>query len=368
MDSVLPGISSVCESIGSDLAQFRRAVILGEAYRPLFVKIKLSFDCNLRCAICNHWRERREAPLPMERFRDVIVELAELGCRKVHLTGGEPLLRDQVPELVALAAGLGMRVTMTTNGTLVDKDLARRLVRAGLKGVNISIDSPDRKTHDRIRGVDGAWKKAGRAVEYFNKYRKKQKPVIRINTVVSSQNYRTLAPLPEFAAQHGADRIHLIAVDGFANPGLIPSSKHIQAFNEKIAPQIAAQALALNLVEDEADAYPFGRSPIEIKFSKKGLYAFGFYEKNPCFVPWFHSLVDYNGLVYLCCMTREQTLPLGDLKEAAFAEIWAGAAYRSVRRGAQPPMRSHCLRCDNFLAENGALAARMRELDHGPSS
>jgi len=353
----------ITETITSDAAQFRRAVANGEAYRPLFVKIKLSFTCNLRCSICNHWRAEREAPLAMERFMEIVTELAGMGCQKIHLTGGEPLLRPQVPELVAHATGLGIRVTMTSNGTLVDKSLAKSLVRAGLKGVNLSIDSPERKIHDRIRGVDGAWKKTVHAVEYFRKYQKKGKPTIRINTVVSDQNYQTLTALPEFAHQRGADQINLIAVDGFAGIGLTLSSSRIQAFNSQVAPQIAGRALALGLIGDEQAAYPFGRSPAEVKYAKKGLYAFGWYEKNPCYVPWFHSLIDYNGLVYLCCMTREQTPPLGDLKKSSFAEIWEGTAYQAVRHGAQPPARPLCSRCDNFLLENRAMIklAQIRE-------
>jgi MoaA/NifB/PqqE/SkfB family radical SAM enzyme len=88
----------------------------------------------------------------MNRFREIISELAELGCKKVHFSGGEPMLRPQLPDLVEHATGLGIRVTITTNGTLIDKVKAKRLIEAGLRGVNVSIDSPIRKMHEKIRG------------------------------------------------------------------------------------------------------------------------------------------------------------------------------------------------------------------------
>ena len=140
------------DEVTADAGAFRQAVMAPTAYRPLYVKIKLMFGCNLKCVMCNHWRMTREPPLAMDRFFTVLNELAELGCRKIHLSGGEPLLRPQIPELIAHATTLGLRVTMTTNGTLIDKTLARRLVEAGLRGVNVSLDSPDRRVHDRIRG------------------------------------------------------------------------------------------------------------------------------------------------------------------------------------------------------------------------
>jgi molybdenum cofactor biosynthesis enzyme MoaA len=66
-----------------------------------------------------------------------------LGTKKIHISGGEPMLRPQDPRFVELASSLGIKVTMTTNGTLVDKVKAKQLVEGGLRGVNISIDSPD---------------------------------------------------------------------------------------------------------------------------------------------------------------------------------------------------------------------------------
>ena len=250
---------------------------------------------------------------------------------------------------------------MTTNGTLVDKKLAKQLVKAGLRVVNISIDAPEHKTHDGIRGVEGSWKKTVRALEYFRRYSKKGRPIIRVNTVVSELNYRTLTGMPDFVHRHGADQLNLIAVDGFACEGLNLSKGHIQEFNSEVAPAIARRSLQLGLMGTPDQAYPFGQTPAQVKLARKGLYAFGWYQHNPCFVPWFHSLIDYNGLVYICCMTRERTPPLGDLKKSSFREVWQGEEYGQTRRKAQPLLPPYCARCDNFLLENRTLLEMMRE-------
>lgn len=345
------------EEVAVDAATFRAAVRARHAYRPLYVKIKLISGCNLRCAMCNHWRTTREEPLSHERLSRLIDELAALGCRKIHLTGGEPLLRAHVPELIEQATTLGIRVNLTTNGTLVDKVRAKRLVESGLRGVNVSVDSPVRKVHDAVRGVDGAWKKTTRAVGHFKRAGRKGKLTLRINTVVSALNYATLAEMPDLAYQLGADELNLIGVDDHCGPALSLSRRAIVDYNTRIAPAIAARALELGVMHDEAQAYPFGRTNREVRLAKAGQYALGYYDRHPCFAPWTHSLVDYNGLVYVCCMTREQIEPLGDLKTQSFAEVWEGFGYRVVRQLMHPPQLAMCRRCDDFLDENRSYLA-----------
>ncbi len=340
------------ESIADDKAEFQKAVLHARAYKPIYVKIKVNYGCNLKCEMCKHWRETREPPISMSRFREIISELAELGCKKIHFSGGEPMLRPQLPDLVEHASQLGMRVTLTTNGTLIDKVKAKRLVEAGLRGVNVSIDSPLRKMHEKIRGVEGSFKQTTRAVSLFNKYSHKGKLTVRINTVVGRSNYQTLATLPDLAHELGADGINLIPVDDHCGEHLSMRKKDIALYNSEIAPIIEqrAQELGVNIADE--DAFPFGRDDSQVRLGRAGRYAFGYYNKFPCYAPWTHSLIDFNGLVYVCCMTREQIKPLGDVRKQSFTEIWEGAAYRQIRLNMHPPALKPCQRCDDFIVEN----------------
>ena len=349
------------DEVAADAEAFRRAVAERRAFRPLYVKIKLMFGCNLKCEMCNHWRETRETPLSIARFKEAIGELAALGCRKIHFSGGEPLLRPQAPDLVAHATALGLRVTMTTNGTLVDKALAKNLVESGLRGVNVSLDSPERKVHDRVRGVSGVWKDTTRAIQLFRRYAHKGKVTVRINTVVSRSTYASLAPLPDLAASLGANALNLIPVDDHCGEHLSLRRRDIEDYNARIAPGIAKRALTLGLMRDEREAYPFGKTSRDLSLAKRGNYAFGWYDRHPCFAPWTHSLIDFNGLVYVCCMTREQIAPIGDLKTSSFTDIWTGAGYQAIRRMMHPPALSPCRRCDDFVEENRQL---LRVLSH----
>ncbi|MEW6028303.1 MAG: radical SAM protein [Chloroflexota bacterium] len=340
------------EQIATEKDEMRAAVLHARAYKPIYVKIKVNYGCNLKCEMCKHWRETREPPISMDRFREIISELSELGAKKIHFSGGEPMLRPQLPDLIEHATGLGIRVTLTTNGTLIDKEKAKRLIEAGLRGVNISIDSPIRKMHEKIRGVEGAFKATARSVALFRKYAHKGKLTVRINTVVSRTNYTTLATLPDLAHELGADGINLIPVDDHCGEILSMRKKDIALFNSEIAPRIEARARELRISLADDDAYPFGRDDSEVRLGRAGRYAFGYYGKFPCYAPWTHSLIDFNGLVYVCCMTREQIQPLGDIRKQSFREIWEGAAYRNIRLKMHPPALKPCQRCDDFIEEN----------------
>src|SRR5215207_7153919 len=109
------------EQIAAEKDEIREAVLNARAYKPIYVKIKVNYGCNLKCEMCKHWRENREPPISMDRFKETLTDLAELGCKKIHFSGGEPMLRPRLAELVDHSSNLGMRVTMTTNGTLVTK-------------------------------------------------------------------------------------------------------------------------------------------------------------------------------------------------------------------------------------------------------
>ncbi|MDP1547956.1 MAG: SPASM domain-containing protein, partial [Anaerolineales bacterium] len=184
------------------------------------------------------------------------------------------------------------------------------------------------------------------------RYKHKGKLTIRINTVVSRTNYETLATLPDLAHELGADGINLIPVDDHCGEILSMRKKDIEKFNNEIAPRIAERALALGLIVSDEDAFPFGRDESEVRLGRAGRYAFGYYEKHPCYAPWSHTLIDFNGNVYVCCMTREKIPPLGNIIQQSFKEVWDGAAYRQVRLKMHPPSLKPCARCDDFIDEN----------------
>ena len=129
---------------------------------PFLVSFGITAKCNLRCKHC--YSEATETGLPDElstaealRFVD---DLARWKIGLLVLDGGEPLCRDDFLQIVAAAAGTGMRVAMGSNGTLIDQATARDMMKAGVHSVAISIDAADAETHDAFRGESGAFRRA----------------------------------------------------------------------------------------------------------------------------------------------------------------------------------------------------------------
>ena len=73
------------DEIQANKDELLQVVLNARAYKPLYVKFKVFYGCNLKCEMCNHWRETREPPVSAERFREVLSELAELGTKKIHI-------------------------------------------------------------------------------------------------------------------------------------------------------------------------------------------------------------------------------------------------------------------------------------------
>jgi len=126
--------------------------------RPLVAELFLTDNCNLKCVSCACWRTTTRAELSTEEWRGVLDQLADLGIIKVNLTGGEPLLRRDAPELISYALERGIRtVHVNTNATLLDPRRREAVLAAGARSFNISVDGPDATTHEGVRGVPGSF-------------------------------------------------------------------------------------------------------------------------------------------------------------------------------------------------------------------
>lgn len=153
---------------------------------------ELTRRCNLRCIHCeNCCGELSARELSDEQIEATARELARLHCRQVHVTGGEPLLHPRWDGLCRMFSGLGLRVSLITNGTLLDDAHLARAIAAGVHAVGISIDGLQ-ATHDGIRvrpgGGESPWRLAMAAVERAS---------ARVETVViTAVNRRNLAELP----------------------------------------------------------------------------------------------------------------------------------------------------------------------------
>jgi radical SAM protein with 4Fe4S-binding SPASM domain len=165
--------------------------------------------CNLECTHCYlPAKTRKESPVSSsskeltteEAFR-LIDQIALVNPEvMLILSGGEPLMREDIFALSSYATGKGMMVVWGSNGLLVDDAVARKVKQSGVSGISISLDSADPSVHDNIRSCKGAWEKAVAAITHC----KDAGLSVQINAVVTKKNYDRMPGLIAYSKSLGA--------------------------------------------------------------------------------------------------------------------------------------------------------------------
>ena len=133
--------------------------------RPHHAQWMITRKCNYRCRGCNVWKEQDKHELSTEEVNRGLDILKDLGIVELVISGGDPLLRKDAPEIIEHAANLFV-TTVYDNGSMAKQNLE---ALRNVDFVAISIDSLDPKKNDYIKAVPGAWKKAMEAVETLHK-------------------------------------------------------------------------------------------------------------------------------------------------------------------------------------------------------
>jgi MoaA/NifB/PqqE/SkfB family radical SAM enzyme len=177
--------------------------------RPLVAELFLTENCNLRCVSCACWTTTTRDELRTEEWCSVIDQLVEGRILKVNFTGGEPLIRRDAVGLIAYAAHAGVRdIHLNTNAIRLDAAMLDRVLAAGVRSFNISVDGPDATTHDAIRGVDGAFETTVAHLRGVLARRDELGLSVRMNFTVMASNVAMLPGIARLAQELGV-RLYL---------------------------------------------------------------------------------------------------------------------------------------------------------------
>jgi MoaA/NifB/PqqE/SkfB family radical SAM enzyme len=175
----------------------KRWLISGLHVRPLVAELFLTENCNLRCVSCSCWLDNTKGELTTDEWKDVLRQLVALKILKVNFTGGEPLIRPDAIELMAYAHELGTgHLHLNTNGIRLTPATLARVLDAGVRSFNISVDGPNALVHDRIRGRLGAFATTIEHLRGVIDQRERLHLKVRMNFTVMRDN---IAYLPDIA-------------------------------------------------------------------------------------------------------------------------------------------------------------------------
>lgn len=305
---------------------------------PEHVYFSLTNRCNLRCRMCAIDKTPAiENELSVSEIEAIILQIKDLGVKHLILSGGEPLLREDLTTIVEFASKhiLG-RIDIITNGMLFNNQLIENLLKTKLNHITFSIDGL-KKTNDEIRG-DGSFDKAINNIKKLNDHKVKKGllfPTLGINFTVMNNNISQIFPMIEFARAIGCNCIvfqsllsnNIKMYEKYKND-LWPSETSLVEL-EKIIPQVLRLKETLTDFEICTDKTIFDFMPEYFK-------GIALQHKFKCYEAIKRIVVGYDGKVWSCAGIY------GDLKEKSLKEIWFSKEAENIRNTVRQ-CSEHCL-------------------------
>jgi pyrroloquinoline quinone biosynthesis protein E len=274
---------------------------MSDAPRPYTLVAELTYRCPLRCLYCSN-------PVDFALTRDelsttqwcrTLSEAAELGVVQVHLSGGEPMLRDDLSELIRHARQCDLYTNLITGGTLIDEDKLRRFHEAGLEHIQLSIQGASMTTAEMVAGARSHQKK----LEVARLITAMGFP-FTLNVVLHRLNIAEIPELIRLALELGAQRLELANTQFYAW-----GAENRRALMPTREQYLRAEEIAL-------EAIPKYRGALEIVFVQND-YLSG--EPKPCMGGWGRS--------YMCIN------PAGEVLPCHAAKVIPGLLFETVRDG-----------------------------------
>jgi AdoMet-dependent heme synthase len=315
--------------------------------------------CNLACVHCRASSECGPYPgeLTTEQCTGLLDDIASFSKPVIILTGGEPLLRPDIYDIASYGDRRGLRMVLATNATLVTSEIARKMLKAGIQRVSVSIDGLDAGSHDRFRGVPGAFRLSMAGIEAM----KKAGMEFQINTTVTKANLSQIEGILNLALQLGAAAHHIFL--------LVPTGRGKDLADQEITP--ADYEKTLNWFHEKSL-----NCPIQLKATcaphyyrilhqrRKEIPSFAKSSEHP-----FHTMtrgcmggssfcfISHTGQVQPCGYLE---LDCGQIKENSFADIWKNSGIFKNLRDLQQ-LKGKCGHCE-FIRVCGGCRARAHEI------
>ncbi len=281
----------------------------------------------------------------VERVLGIIRREAQVPS--VSFTGGEPTLRDDLPHLVRVAADLGLRVNLISNGLRLTPDVVARLAKARLDSAQISLEGPDAETHERLTGVSGSFAATTSAVQALMA----AGVPVHTNTTLTGLNVESAVRMPALVKSLGLDRFSMNMV--IPAPWMREAEPSLLLRYREIGPRVlavrdAARAAGVRFMWYSPTPYCLF-NPIAHNLGNKG-----------CAACDGLLSVDPAGRVIPCSSFFE---PQGSLLERSFHDVWQAPSAVALREKRAAP--TACQACPSFDLCEGACPLYWRTMGEG---
>lgn len=261
---------------------------------PLFLVFEPMWKCNLKCIMCLHSNSQKTSlkysdKMPWEMYMKIIQEASQYNCPSLSIGGHcEPLLDERLPDMIALAKEYGfMDIMLNTNATLLNKEIAKKIISSGLTRIRIGFDGATAQTYEKIR-IGANFEQVKNKILNFIKLRDEMKsrlPVIRISCVHLSANNQEIDDFVNF----WTSKVDYVSIQRYS-----PHELTKERARKKLGAGVKVE------------------------------------ENLKCSMPWERLYIRGNGDVYICC--RPAYGPkIGNLKDNSLYEMWNSKMVNNLR-------------------------------------
>lgn len=307
---------------------------------PLFLYLEITRKCNLKCEFCNIWMVGKKNPelfrkeMTKEKIFEIVDDAADMGVKIVDIDGGEPLLRKEVYEIIRRIEKNGMTSLMATNGTLLTRNVVKKLIDSNLSTVLVSLDSHIPEIHDEVRGVRETFKKARNGIKFLRELGKNNLK-IGISSLVTSKNIE-LTKVAKLAKSLDVDMIRFLPYH------LIYPHNLYSSQNEKL---FIDDERKLKILENEIEnLLEYAKANGLLTNSEKFLKGIPEYFRgkkivNKCYAGYLFCDINCYGEVMPCLLHSRSRINLG---EKSFKDFWNSDEFKNARDKIR---KSRCENC-----------------------
>jgi len=302
---------------------------------PIKAEWEIINTCNAKCLTCLHWKEKSDSKiLSTAQGKSLIQQLARSGLLNLYFTGGEPLLRKDLAELLSYAKKYGLSTALVTNGLLISERRARELVNTKLDTIYISIDAAEADLNDEIRGLNGYFDLALAAIDNLKSMCRNGNPRIFIKATISCKNVDQIVPLAKLANRKGIEGFSFQLAQLLKNANFI--------FDESLL--LGQQNRHVFVEQMELLIKSFSHL---LTGSIEYYQALQDYVANPESLQKYRSIsgfsfvqIDPYGRIFTCPAKDNQ---IGDFRENTFEKIWFGQIANNLRQEKEANVKSSYL-------------------------
>ena len=298
--------------------------------------------CNCRCTMCDIWKRDAAESIEPERFARYLDDFAGLGVEWIVFSGGEPLMHPHLDLLCSMAKARGLRVTILTTGLLLERHAS--WIVSGVDDVIVSLDGPP-ETHDRIRGVTGAFDALARGARAL----RERRPAYPISArcTVQKANCRLLGATVSAAESIGLDAVSFLAADVSSD-----AFDHVPGGETQLERRVALDAGDVGALAAEVEALiwrgaagAFVRENADklrsiVRHFRAGL---GQCEAVAprCNAPWVSAVIETDGTVRPCFFHRK----VGIAASQRLGSVINGPQAMAFRAGLDVASNETCRKC-----------------------